>query len=76
MHGVQGIANQDAGAVGVRGISTKGRGGVFKGGVAQLRLSPSTATSHPTSGAIGDLFVDSSGRLWFCKGATTWKQIA
>ena len=28
------------------------------------------------SGAIGDLFVDRGGRLWFCKGGTTWKQLA
>ena len=40
------------------------------------RLSPSTAASHPDSGAAGDLFVDKTGRLWFCKGGATWKQLA
>jgi hypothetical protein len=74
--GVFGYAGQDAGAVGVRGTSPAGRGGIFKGGAAQLRLAPSTATSHPSSGHKGDLFVDSNGRLWFCKGGTTWKQLA
>lgn len=62
--------------VGVYGVAASGRGGVFKGNVAQLRLSPSMATSHPGSGAKGDLFVDTSGRLWFCKGGMTWKQLA
>ena len=61
---------------GVYGASEKGRGGIFKGNVAQLRLVPSAATTHPSSGQIGDLFVDKSGRLWFCKGGTTWKQVA
>jgi hypothetical protein len=74
--GVYGYAAQDATAVGVRGTSTVGRGGLFKGGAAQLRLSPSAATTHPASGLRGDLFADKHGRLWFCKGATTWKQLA
>jgi len=45
-----------------------GRGGVFKGRAAQVRLAPSSATTHPSSGQAGDLFVDASKRLWFCKG--------
>lgn len=53
-----------------------GRGGQFHGAAAQVRLLPSKATSHPSSGQRGDLFVDTSGRLWFCRGGTTWKQIA
>ena len=69
--GVYGYATQDATAVGVRGTSVAGRGGLFKGGAAQLKLSPSAATSHPASGQRGDFFVDKSGRLWFCKGGTT-----
>ena len=64
------------GIVGVRGESSSGRGGVFIGTAAQVRLSPSSASSHPVSGSKGDLFVDTSGRLWFCKGATTWHQLA
>jgi hypothetical protein len=69
-------ADQDASAVGVRGTSPGGRGGVFKGGAAQLRLLASTATTHPASGSLGDLFLDKNKRLWFCKGGTTWKQLA
>jgi hypothetical protein len=72
--GVFGFADQDANAVGVRGTSNKGRGGIFKGGRAQLRLIPSTAASHPATGQKGDLFHDRSGRLWFYNGAT-WLRI-
>jgi hypothetical protein len=74
--GFYGTATGGAMAAGVRGESTTGRGGVFKGNVAQLRLFPSTATTHPTSGALGDLFLDKNKRLWFCKGGTAWKQLA
>ena len=74
--GVLGQASQDAASVGVRGVSGPGRGGVFAGGTAQLRLVPSTAATHPGSGVLGDLFLDKAGRLWFCKGTTTWKQLA
>jgi hypothetical protein len=74
--GVFGMANQDSKSVGVRGTSPAGRGGVFKGGAAQVKLLPSAAATHPASGQRGDLFVDNSGRLWFCKGSTTWKQLA
>lgn len=56
--------------------STSGRGGIFKGGAAQLRLVASSSVTHPGSGQVGDLFVDKSKRLWFCKGGTTWKQLA
>ena len=58
--------------VGVYGIGVNGHGGVFKGDKAQLRLIPSTATKHPVTGAMGDLFLDARGRLWLCKGGTTW----
>lgn len=62
--------------IGVFGFSEQGRGGVFTGPAAPLQLTPSTATTHPASGGAGDLFVDKSKRLWFCKGGTTWKQLA
>lgn len=77
--GVYGYANQDAAAVGVKGQSPNGRGVVAAGGTAPLRLLPSTASSHPTAGARGDLFVDNSGRLWFCTKSGTvalWKQVS
>ena len=68
---------------GVAGISQRGpgvygngnRGGVFAGVASQIRLAPSSAASHPPSGFAGDLFVDSSSRLWFCQGGTTWRQV-
>jgi hypothetical protein len=71
-----GVWGTSESSYGVRGESTHGRGGLFKGKKAQLRLQPSTANSHPSSGAMGDLFVDKHGRLWFCKGGTTWRQLA
>jgi hypothetical protein len=37
---------------------------------------PSSRSTHPSSGALGDLFLDKSGRLWFCKGGTTWVKLA
>jgi len=61
---------------GVFGSAHSGRGVVASGGVAQLRLVPSSDTSHPHSGAMGDLFLDKHGRLWFCRGGTSWHQLA
>lgn len=63
---------------GVQGISPV-RGGSFSGNAAQINLVPSSLSTHPTSGAKGDLFVDSSGRLWYCRlggSIATWKQLA
>lgn len=74
--GVFGSAVTGTAAVGVHGESSSGRGGYFKGKLAPVRLAPSTTASHPTSGSRGDFFVDKSGRLWFCKGGTSWKQLA
>lgn len=51
---------------GVFGNSAKGRGGVFAGLAAQVRLRPSSMSTHPASGMAGDLFVDSAKRLWLC----------
>jgi hypothetical protein len=64
------------GAIGVRGISHKGRGAVLTGAKAQLRLTPSGANTHPASGFVGDLFLDKHKRLWLCKGGTAWTRLA
>jgi len=82
--GVEGIGLDGTGVSGLGAIAgihgsvngPSGRGGVFEGGVAQVRLVPSGLTIHPTTGARGDLFLDKSGRLWFCKGGTNWKKLA
>jgi hypothetical protein len=71
-----GVWGQSGSNAGVRGESISGRGGVFKGKPAQVRLLPSSRTTHPASGLKGDLFVDASGRIWFCKGGSTWRQLA
>jgi hypothetical protein len=74
-----GVLGESALGPGIRGISTAGRGGLFAGDRAQVRLLPSGKATHPRNGARGDLFVDSSGRLWYCsKGGprATWKQLA
>ena len=57
--------------------SPSGRGGQFAGGAAQVRLVP--GGTRPKSGQTGDLFVDSSGHLNYCKSggsAATWVQLA
>jgi hypothetical protein len=77
--GVEGTGQR----VGVAGLSasmgvygTGGRGGVFQGTDAAVRFVPAGSTGHPTRGQRGDLVVDKGGRLWFCKGGASWKQIA
>jgi len=60
---------------GVYGIGVGGRGGVFQGDKAPVRLVPSKTATHPLSGAAGDLFVDKDNRLWFCRGARNWVKI-
>lgn len=68
------------GVVGVGG--TLGRGAQFTGGAAPVRMVPSSAASHPSTGKVGDFFVDASARLWFCKKSSTstvaavWHQVA
>jgi hypothetical protein len=52
------------------------RGATLVSNVAQMRLTPGTLTTHPAGGMAGDLYVDRSNRLWFCKGSTTWHQLA
>ena len=61
---------------GVHGQSAGGRGGRFRGPKAQIRLDPASASTHPASGSAGDLFVDKSKRLWFCRGGSKWVRLA
>lgn len=75
--------NNTVSGIGVVGLAgSLGRGGQFQGGAAALRLVPATASTHPTTGKVGDVFVDSSARIWFCTHASsgstaaTWRQLA
>jgi len=71
------IRSETAGSgSGIYASSVNGAGGKFQGKTAQVVMVPSTASSHPASGTAGALFVDSSKRLWFCKGGSNWQQIA
>ena len=88
--GVHGISiGQDAPAVwaegqvgggpGLKATSASARGVVASGKLAQLQLTPGKQATHPKRGEAGDLFVDKSARLWFCKvggGTATWVQVA
>jgi hypothetical protein len=72
------VYGQTPKGVGVRGFGGTGRGGVFTGASAQVNLTPGALATHPTNGTRGDLYVDNTGRLWFCKtGGTTatWAQV-
>ncbi|KAA1421197.1 hypothetical protein F0U44_02480 [Nocardioides humilatus] len=73
------VYGQTAQGVGVRGFGGTGRGGVFTGASAQVNLTPGALATHPTNGTKGDLYADSTGRLWFCKvggSSATWAQVA
>ena len=61
---------------GLEALSAKGVGALFQGKTAQVELVPSSDAAHPASGIGGQLFVDSSKRLWFCRGGTDWQQLA
>jgi hypothetical protein len=69
--GVQGVSKSGNGVV---GTSLSARGGVFTGGAAQIRLTPGNAATPPSTGQNGDLYVDSTGRLWFYRAG--WRNIA
>jgi hypothetical protein len=69
-------AENDGTGAGIYATSAKGAGGKFGGKTAQIQLVPSTAASHPASGSAGQLFVDSSKRLWYCRGGSNWAQLA
>ena len=63
-YGIWGEANHSRG-IGIAGSSVNGRGGWFNGRKAQIRLAPSTAVTHPTTGAAGDIFLDATRRVWW-----------
>ncbi|HWE62493.1 MAG TPA: hypothetical protein VHB98_12340 [Chloroflexota bacterium] len=69
------FASSNSGAA-LGATSASGRGGIFTGGPAAIQLTPSTAATHPASGTAGDLFVDASHNLWFCKGGLVWVKLA
>jgi len=55
-------------------------GGEFTGGLAPLRLRPSNTQGSPASGAhaVGELYVDNQGALYFCVASGTpgtWKKV-
>jgi hypothetical protein len=74
--------NDTVSGYGVVGVAGKlGRGAQFTGGAAQVRLVPGTAATHPSTGKVGDFYVDSTARIWFCTVASTgvvsatWKKV-
>jgi hypothetical protein len=72
-----GVSGRSDSGAGVTGTSQSGSGGVFSGGAAAIRLSPSQNAGPPASpGEQGDMVVDRDGLLWFCQTPGTWRQIA
>ena len=71
-----GVWGQSDSGIGVRGAAAHGRGGVFKGSKAAIRLRPTGANSHPATGQVGDTVVDNSGRLWFCQRGAAWRRLS
>ena len=64
--------------IGVSADGGSGRGAVASGQSAQVRLIPSKLKTHPRAGLVGDLFVDSSARLWLCTktgNPARWRRI-
>ncbi|GAB3243259.1 hypothetical protein GCM10027586_17110 [Kineococcus gypseus] len=63
----------------VVGYSVNGRGARFRGALAQVQLTPAAAAAPPAGGAAGDVFVDKTHRLWFCRSTSTtaveWQQV-
>jgi len=70
---VGGIRGLSTTSYGVSGSSVHGIGGTFTGGQAQLHLTPSGRSGKPTSGAHdkGDLYLDSTGKLFICTESGT-----
>jgi hypothetical protein len=68
-----GVFGRSGTGFGVDGFSGQLYGGHFTGGLAPIRLVPSQSAGAPTAGnhQVGELFVDSSGSLFFCKVSGT-----
>jgi hypothetical protein len=82
--GMIGHAN-DVTGIGVLGLSEHGvgvssyggrYGASLQGGGAPLRLLPSGSVGPPSAGQVGELYVDSAGSLFFCKGSGIWAKLA
>jgi hypothetical protein len=79
--GPTGVRGEGAGPTGV-GVEGTGRiGGRFEGIAAPLQLVPASTAGPPAGGthAVGELYVDSQGKLYLCAAAGipgTWMQIA
>ena len=69
------VATNGTGA-GLEASSAAGVGAKLAGKTASLQLMPSTAPTHPASGAPGSFFVDQANRLWFCSGGPSWHRLA
>jgi hypothetical protein len=69
------VSASAAGGDGVQATSASGRGAVLAGKAAPARLVPGPGP-HPSHGEAGDLYVDATNRLWFCRGGPDWKQLA
>jgi hypothetical protein len=73
------VASNSGTGPGIKATGVSGRGGIFAGSLAQVQLTAGSKSTHPTTGTRGDLYADSTGRLWFCKttgSKATWHQIA
>ncbi|MGA9152482.1 MAG: hypothetical protein WBZ36_18050 [Candidatus Nitrosopolaris sp.] len=72
------VAN--GGTDGIVANGNNGYGGSFKGTLAPLKLEPSGAAGSPTTSAhaVGELYVDVNGVLYFCTAngtPGTWKTV-
>ncbi len=77
-----GTYRECSGGTGVKGVSTSGYAGVFKGGKAQLRLLPGDSVGKPSTEthSQGEIYMALEGALWVCTagdGTTvgTWKKV-
>jgi hypothetical protein len=74
------LVNNGGSAAGVRSTSKKGYGAELAGGGAAVRLVPRPSKGHPKSGfhQLGEIVVDSAGKLFLCVGngtPGTWREV-